>query len=318
LDRLDLEELGRYLKDRLPDYMVPNSFVELEKLPLTANGKVDRQSLPQPESAAERRMYVAPGNRVEKLLSEIWGRVLGVERVGIRENFFALGGDSILSIEVLSQAKKAGLNFSLAQLFEQQTIEALAQTAIMAPDQESVILSPTPFGLITDEDRLQLPKDIEDAYPLSKLQHGMLFHTEYSPDTPVYYNITSYHLRARLDVALLQQTVEQMVRRHPVLRTSFHFIRYTPPLQLVHERGEISLQVEDLRHLSLEQQEEALKKWMEAEKKRGFDPRRPGLLRFHVHRRSEDTFQFTKTEHHAILDGWSEATLVTELFACYM
>src|SRR5262249_30599416 len=76
--------------------------------------------------------------------------------------------------------------------------------------------------------------------------------------------------------------------------------------------------VEDLRHLSLEQQEEALKKWMEAEKKRGFDPRRPGLLRFHVHRRSEDTFQFTKTEHHAILDGWSEATLVTELFACYM
>src|SRR5262249_29093518 len=317
----DVREVRSYLKQRLPEYMLPSALVALERLPLTPNGKLDRRALPAPEKRSESAEYAAPRTAIEEALAGIWAGVLGLERVGTRENFFELGGDSILSIQVVGHAKEAGLNFTVAQLFENQTIEALAAIVTVAQKgqgQEVDLPSPGPFELVEEEDRLRLPKDCEHAYPMSKLQAGMLFHTEYSPETPVYYNIVSYHLKAQLDVAVLRRAVEQMVRRHPVLRPSFHFSGYGEPLQLVDEHGEISIQKEELSRLSTEEQEEALEEWMEAEKKRGFDPGQPGLLRFQVHRRSEESFQFTKTEHHSILDGWSEAVLLTELLSCYI
>src|SRR5262249_20585194 len=316
----ELDGLRRSLGKSLPAHQALSALVVLERLPLMANGKVDRKALPAPEGRSKSAEYVEPHTAVEEALAGSWAEGRGLERVGIQESFFDLGGDSILSIEVVGHAKKAGLNFTVAQLFEHQTIEALAEIVTVAHEgqgQEVFLPSPAPFELIAEEDRLRLPKGIEDAYPMSKLQAGMLFHTEYSPETPVYYNIVNYHFKVQLDVDVLERAVEQMVRRHPVLRTSFHFSGYSEPLQLVHERGEISIQVEDLTHLSMEEQEEALGAWMEAEKKRGLDPSQPGLLRFQVHRRSEESFQLTKTEHHSILDGWSEALLLTELLACY-
>jgi amino acid adenylation domain-containing protein len=118
-------------------------------------------------------------------------------------------------------------------------------------------------------------------------------------------------------VALLGRAVQEVVARHEVLRTSFHLDGYSQPLQLVHREAEIPLEVEDLSELSLPEQEETLGRWMEEEKGRSFDVTQPGLLRFQVHKRSEEGFQFSKTEHHVILDGWSEALLLTELFTCY-
>src|SRR5262249_1672220 len=140
-------ELRSYLKQRLPDYMVPSSLVVMERLPLTVNGKVDRKALPAPEERSESAEYVAPRTAVEEALAEIWAGVLGLEQVGIRENFFELGGDSILSIQIAGRAKKAGLNFTVAQLFEHQTIEALASIVTVA-NQEVILPGPVPFELI--------------------------------------------------------------------------------------------------------------------------------------------------------------------------
>jgi amino acid adenylation domain-containing protein/non-ribosomal peptide synthase protein (TIGR01720 family) len=134
-DRL-VPSLRRYLKDRLPEYMVPSIFVVLDALPLTRHGKIDRAALPAPGS--ERRVqressYSAPRQEAEERLAEIWASVLNVDRVGIHDNFFELGGDSILCLQVISRAKAAGLHLTTKQLFENQTVAGLAAVASAAP-----------------------------------------------------------------------------------------------------------------------------------------------------------------------------------------
>ncbi|GET41100.1 amino acid adenylation [Microseira wollei NIES-4236] len=122
-------ELRRFLKTKLPEYMVPSAFVMLDALPLTPNGKIDRRNLPDPGVVRPdiEKAFVAPRTQIEATLAEIWSQVLGIEQVGIQDNFFELGGDSIRSIQVRSQAQAKGLNFSLPDLFQHQTIEKLAQ-----------------------------------------------------------------------------------------------------------------------------------------------------------------------------------------------
>jgi amino acid adenylation domain-containing protein len=172
-------DLQNFLKQQLPDYMVPSTFVLLEALPLTANGKVNKRALPAPDTARPElnEAFVAPRTPEEKVLAEIWTQVLGIEQVGIHDNFFALGGDSIRSIQIRSRAEKQGLNFSLQQLFQYQTIYELAQNLTTELD-TTVTEQVQPWILVCEEDRLKLADDVEDAYPLTMLQMGMLFHGE--------------------------------------------------------------------------------------------------------------------------------------------
>ncbi|NMX93913.1 MULTISPECIES: non-ribosomal peptide synthetase [unclassified Pseudomonas] len=123
------EALKAHLKAHLPDYMVPAHLMVLDSMPLTANGKLDRRALPQPDPEANRQAYVAPSNELELSLAAIWCAVLNVQQVGLHDNFFELGGDSILSIQVVSRARQAGIHFSPRDLFQHQTVQALATVA---------------------------------------------------------------------------------------------------------------------------------------------------------------------------------------------
>jgi amino acid adenylation domain-containing protein/non-ribosomal peptide synthase protein (TIGR01720 family) len=317
---LTTAELRRFLSNQLPSYMVPSAFVQLEALPLTANGKVDRRALPAPDSARPELedVFVAPSTREEKILAAIWTKVLGVEQVGINDNYFALSGDSIRSIQVLSEAKEQGLGISLVQLFQHQTISQLVQQLKTQEQNLTQLSSTQPFSLIAIADKQSLPDGVEDAYPLAMLQMGMLYHSEYNKESALYHEISSFHLKTHLDVRLLQVAVQDLVNHHPVLRTSFDLSNFSIPLQLVHQQVELPLQVEDWCHLNHSQQEEALTAWFEAEKKRHFDWTQPPLLRFFVHRRTQETFNLTLSCHHAILDGWSVSSMMTELFNRYL
>ena len=123
------EALKAHLKAQLPDYMVPAHLIVLDSMPLTANGKLDRRALPQPDPEANRQHYVAPRNELESSLAAIWCAVLNVQQVGLDDNFFELGGDSILSIQVVSRARQAGIHFSPRDLFQHQTVQTLAAVA---------------------------------------------------------------------------------------------------------------------------------------------------------------------------------------------
>ncbi|MCC6607384.1 MAG: amino acid adenylation domain-containing protein [Anaerolineae bacterium] len=320
-DAVSVSDLRHFVQPRLPGYMIPAAFVLLDALPLTTNGKVDRRALPQP--VAERpdlaRPFIPPRTRAEELLSDIWSRVLGVARVGIEDNYFELGGDSIRSIQILAQAAQAGLSFSLADLFNRQTIGSLAEQMARIELGEAVAasLATHVFSLISTNDRAALPTGVEDAYPLSKLQAGMLFHAELAAETAVYHNVSSWHIEAPFDADLLAAAVQQLAARHPVLRTSIDQTTYSQPLQLVWAGVTIPVTYTDVRHLSQAEQTAVIKRLVQQNVAEKFDWTRPPLLRFHFLPRSETTFQMIMAEHHAILDGWSVASLVTELLQTY-
>ncbi|CAG0936132.1 partial microcystin synthetase protein McyA, partial [Thermoflexales bacterium] len=315
-----VSELRQHLRMSLPDHMVPAAFVMLEAWPLTPSGKINRQALPAPDSVRPMltEAFVTPRTKEEQALAEIWAEVLGLEQVGVQDNFFALGGDSILSIRVLAQARARGVSFTLPQLFQLQTIEALVRAIGTVPSEAVSHEVLAPFSLVSAEDRAKLSADIENAYPLTKLQAGMLFHSVFRPDTSLYQNISSYHLRGPLDEQKLRRALHELAMRHPILRTFFDLTNFSQPLQLVRHTVQIPLKVQDVQHLTPAEQEVEIEIWLEADRLNRFDWTQAPLLRFHVHRRSAETFQLSFTEHHAILDGWSVASMLTELFQIYL
>ncbi len=315
-----VEELRAFLRERLPEHMVPAVFVVLESLPLTAHGKIDRRALPEPDAVRPglEAGYAAPRTPEEAALAEVWAEVLEVDRVGVHDNFFALGGDSIRSIRVLSLAEKRGLRLSLPQIFQHQTIAELIPHRLAEPAGAAEDAAPAgSFAGLDAEDRSVLPNDIEDAYPLSQLQMGMLFHSAYSPESLAYHNVTTFHLQGEIDPEALRRALAKLASRHPALRTSFDLDGFSQPVQLVHREAEIPLGVEDLRGLSPEEREAAVQARFEEEKARRFDWTRAPLVRFHLQLLGEGEVQLTWAEHHAILDGWSVASMLADLFRLY-
>jgi amino acid adenylation domain-containing protein/FkbM family methyltransferase len=305
-------ELTAHLERLLPPYMVPGVFVRMERLPLTPAGKIDRHALPPPLTAAA---AVAPRNTTEANLARVWSDVLGADGVGIDDNFFVLGGDSIRSIQVIGRARAFGIELTVEQIFQHPTIRQLADKV----DPLAAAPAPSrPFEQLDAADRRLLPKGVEDAYPLTHLQQGMVFHREYNPGEAIYHDIVSYKVRAPIDLEVLRRCVAGSFARHPALRTSFDLTTFSLPMQLVHAGVVDPLDVHDLRGSPPEAQDAAFRAFVAAEKQRGFDVRRPPLLRMIVHLLATDSAWFSLSFHHAILDGWSDANLVTELTLRYL
>lgn len=311
--------LRAWLGAQVPDHLVPAAFVCLAALPLNASGKVDRKALPDPGPARPEltSTFVAPRTPAEATLATIWQDVLGLAQVGIDDNYFALGGDSLRSIQVLARAQAAGLSLALPQLFQQQTIRSLAATlapgaAVPAPAARA------PFNLISAADREILPADVEDAYPLTLLQSGMFFHSDLDQAAAMYHDIAGYRLRAPFVLPALRLTLQAVIDRHPVLRTSFDFTHYSEPLQLVHRTANSPLAVADLQDQDPAAQAARVQDWIATEKHQPFDPQQAPLFRVQIHRCSAQEFQLHLSFHHAILDGWSLASLVSELLDSYM
>ncbi|MGW0811445.1 amino acid adenylation domain-containing protein, partial [Nonomuraea sp. NPDC002799] len=316
-DRLTVEELLEHLSARLPAYMIPAATLFLDELPLTGNGKVDRDRLPEPgaERPELRDHYVAPRTETERILAEVWAEVLDLDRVGVDDNFFYLGGDSIRSLQVLALAREKGLDFTLQQLFQLRTIAALARETQGTTAERSASEA---FSLVSAADRDRMPADVVDAYPLAALQAGMIFHMEEDRSRLLYLNFDSFHVRAPFVETAFRTAVQQVVARHPVLRTSFHLSGYSELLQLVHREATLPIVVEDISGLSELDQQRVLDELMTSERAENFDLTKAPLLRFFIHLRSDETFQWSLVEHHAILDGWSLNSTIAEILERYL
>jgi amino acid adenylation domain-containing protein len=313
-----VSELREYLGQKIPDYMIPARFVALSALPLTNNGKVDRRALPAPDDSRPslEKTFVPPRNESERKLARIWSDVLGVAEVGVLDNFFELGGDSIRSIAILSRAREQGLELSLQQMFEHPTVAGMATCAQIA---DKPVQTPrvAPFELISADDRQRLPADVEDAYPMARLQLGMFFENELNPASAVYHDVFSFRIDAPFDREGLADSLSHLVQRHPILRTSFHIAGFSEPLQLVHRQARFRLTVDDLRQADPAGHHAALEEWIDREKRVPFDRTIAPLIRFHAQWHGESAFQFFVSFHHACLDGWSLAAVLTEIFQDY-
>ncbi|HEX7332123.1 MAG TPA: amino acid adenylation domain-containing protein [Pyrinomonadaceae bacterium] len=313
-------ELRKHVKQRLPEFMVPAVYITLPEIPLTANGKVDRRALPAPghERPTLDDSYVEPKTPTERALAKAWREVLKLDRVGIHDNFFQLGGDSIRSIQVLARAQDDGVNFTVEDLFQYQSIAELSRFVDQANRAVARKPEATSFSLIKETDRARLPPNIEDAYPLTRMQAGMVFHSEYDPRMyAVYHYVFNYQLRMRWDEAAMSTAIREMVQRNAVLRTSFDLTGYSEPLQLVHRDVGLPLEIADFRSLNPAEREQALQRALEEQKRKHFDWKQAPLIRICVYRLDEENLRLTLIFHHAIMDGWSEAVLMTELFQHY-
>ncbi|MFJ7085947.1 amino acid adenylation domain-containing protein [Streptomyces griseus] len=317
---LDESALRAELAHRLPDYMIPAFLVVLDRFPLTVNGKVDRDRLPDPRTTglALPAGLTAGRDPVERTLLRLWKEALGHERIGIDSPYFAVGGDSIRSIQILAGARENGLDFDLVELMRRQTVRELAPIVRTVSPAAPTRTHP-PFASLSAEDRAKVPGGVSDAYPLSALQTGMVYHSELAADGAerLYHNVTSYHIRAAYSETAWRDAVASVLARHEILRTSFDLDAFDEPVQLVHEHVSPPLSFEDLSELGPGERRVAVAERFRAEQRRPFDLRTAPLIRFRVLRRSPDTFQLLVTEHHAILDGWSERSLLAELFGRY-
>ncbi|MGC4808259.1 amino acid adenylation domain-containing protein [Micromonospora sp. DT233] len=315
------DELRGWLRERLPEPMVPATFTVLPALPLTANGKVDRRALPAAEGATldAARAHVPPATPTERALAQVWCAALGVTRVGVTDRFFDLGGDSILALRVVGLAERAGLAVALRDVFAHQCLGDLARAvdaAATAGAAGSTDAAPVGrFALVAPADRDRLPAHLEDAYPLTRMQQGMLYELLADAGKGAYHNVTSFRVQepAGFAAAAMQAAADAVLRRYEILRTGFDWSSYEEPLQLVHPDAELPVGVTDLRGLADAEQAERLREYLHAEAARWFELDVPPLIRLHVHLLNDAEYRLTITDCHAVLDGWSLTSLIAEL-----
>ena len=311
--RRDLED---HLRRRLPAGMVPSFLIELEALPRTPSGKVDRSSLPAPDpTALGAREHAPPSTPRELALAPIWRDVLGVDHPGAGDSFFELGGDSIRALRMVARASHAGLHLRLSDVYLHPTLAGLAAAAEAEAEGTAAA---APFAGLSPGDRARLPAGVADAYPATALQAGMVFEAASRASDPLYNNVDTLHLRAPFDAAALRAAAQLLVDRHDVLRTSLDLESFDQPVQLVHERVAAAVEIQDLRGLEPAERRRRLDAWFEAEKTREWDLSEPPLIRLHAHRTADDELELALPHHHAILDGWSLATLCSELASAYL
>jgi amino acid adenylation domain-containing protein len=305
---VDGSVLRAYLKERLPDYMVPSAFVTLEEIPLTPNGKVDRKALPEPErSGGEAGTgYVAARTPVEEVLCGIWEQLLKVERVSIDENFFELGGHSLLATQVISRVRESfSVELALRVIFESPTVAEIAETiekAIRA--EEGIELS------------LIAPISRDGQLPLSFSQQRLWFIDRFEPESAAYNVPASVRLRGQINVAALEQALSELIRRHEALRTIFAEVEGLP-VQVIIPAEPLHLAITEIGGLSEDERLSEARRIVTDDALLPFDLSRGPLLRTGLLRLADDDHIVLFTMHHIVSDGWSIGVLIREIAALY-
>ncbi len=300
--------LRDFLAERLPAYMRPAAIVPLDALPLTPNGKVDRTALPAPDWARliERHGFMAPRTSVAELLATVWSPILHIAQIESQDNFFDLGGHSLIATQMISRVRDAfGVDVSMRDLFEHPTLAALANH--IEATQQAGTSSPTPAPQLAAHDGRRL---------LSYAQQQLWFLDQLDPNQPTYNISLARHLTGSLDVAALEQSLNYLVRRHETLRTTFALVA-GQPAQIVAPALALPLVVADLRQVPSGARADAAQRRIALEARRPFDLARGPLLRAHLLWLTADEHVLLLTMHHIISDGWSLDVLCRELGACY-
>ena len=304
-------ELRPYLRGRLPEYMVPQRWVALEQLPLTTNGKVDRQALPAPASERELE-WDGEATPVEELVAGIWSEVFKVTAVGREENFFELGGHSLLAVQVMSRVREVfGVEIGLRRLFEDPTLGGFSRSIEEELRAGAGVMVP-PLERLGADEREQL----DGVLPLSFAQQRLWFLNQLAPESGFYNSFKAVRLKGELHVEALEQTLNEIVRRHEVLRTRFVNVG-GEPRQEVLEITSLKLPLTDFSSLNEAEREAAVFEAATAEKREPFDLATGPMLRVKLLRLGEEDQVVLLTMHHIASDGWSMDVLTKEVAELY-
>jgi amino acid adenylation domain-containing protein len=302
-------DLRTWLEAKLPSHMVPATFLILDRLPLTVNGKIDRRALPTPNDFRPKleRSYVAPRTRTEEILAEMFAHIVGVAPVGIHDNFFELGGQSLLATQLLARIRETFQlpDLSLRSLFERPTVEGMAQCFAEMPSPESA--NPVP--------RL-LPFSRQSDPPLSFAQRRLLFLNELEPGNSSYNLPVAMQVTGRLNIAALEQSLSEVIRRHEALRTRF-VRKKGRDTQCIDAAQPFALPLVDLRNLTEVQRQETASRLIKGEANRCFDLSRGPVLRVSLLSGDDSESVIVIVMHHIVSDGWSMGVLIHEQMSLY-
>ena len=302
------QELRSFLRSKLPEYMVPSTFVSLESFPLTPHGKLDRAALPMPDHSGIGLdgNFSAPQTQVEEILAGIWAEVVKVDRVGTRDNFFDLGGHSLLATQVVSRLNRAfGVELALRVLFEAPTVSELA-ARIETIRREASGRNAPPI----------VPVQRHSKLPLSFAQERLWFVDQYEPNSSAYNMASAVRLKGSIDIDVLGQSLNETIRRHESLRTTFSTVE-GEPVQVIAPPGGVSLPVLDFTNLREEERETVAEQRVSEESRQPFELSRGPLFRSKLLRLGADDHILLITMHHIVSDGWSMGVLYRELAVLY-
>ncbi|WP_280186595.1 non-ribosomal peptide synthetase, partial [Nocardia gipuzkoensis] len=319
------EEIADQLAATLPRYMVPSRLIRVDRIPLTRNGKLDRRALAAQLVLGHGAEPFAgggePRTEVETRLARVWRTVLGVESIGVHDNFFTHGGDSILALAVRTAAERAGLYFDVDAFYQAPTIAELARVVRDDRHGDRGHIG-TPLETVPLIDRAALHQ-VEDAFPATALQLGMLYHSIERADSVTYKDAFRYRLEIPWDAPQFREAVDRLVRRQPALRSSFELSRHSVPLQVVHVAPSYELEIVDLGDMDEATGEDLIEIYLQERTHAHYDISVAALfaIRVFVRPGPQDpvgTVDLVLSFHHAILDGWSVATSVLELLLDYL
>ncbi|MEO3715911.1 amino acid adenylation domain-containing protein, partial [Roseateles flavus] len=315
------EVLRTALQARLPDYMVPAAFLTLEQMPLTPNGKIDRRALPDPDPSLFQSEYQAPRTALETALCALWAQTLGLERVGVSDNFFLLGGHSLSAMSVVALAKEQGLSVSIRQIFANPTVAGLAailEAAAPAGEEESApanlipegsqYITPDMLPLVTlsqqelDTVVAAVPggaANVQDIYPLAPLQEGILFHhLAAGTGSDPYVMATVWDCDSEDSVASFLEALRFMTTRHDVLRTAVQWRDLSRPVQVV--LRQVELDIETLSFDTLAQAHAEVLQLSDPQRQR-LDLGRAPLLRVTIARAGDSPRRYMLLQFHHLI-----------------
>lgn len=302
---LKVAEVRAHLAKELPDYMVPPYVVWLEKLPLTSNGKIDRKALPMPtyEHMQPANDFVRPQTETEKALALIWTEVLKVDNIGINDEFFNMGGHSLLAIQAVSRIRDVfGVEIPLQSLFESPTIAGLATVLSAAKGSQAV-------------QRIERRK-LAGSPPLSFAQEQLWFLDQLAPGSPVYNMGDVVNFHGKYNAEAMHRAIQELVRRHEILRTSFSHSG-GQAVQMISPEVNLPLAELDLSSLSEQERQQEWTRVVREQERKPFDLSRAPLLRATVVHLSAQEHRLLLTTHHILADEWSMEVVHQELKQLY-
>jgi amino acid adenylation domain-containing protein len=296
-----------FLKEKLPDYMVPSVVVLLEKMPLTPNGKIDRRSLPVPDiQSSYRANFVAPRNPTQEVIAGLWSEVLNLQQIGIHDNFFELGGHSLLGTQIISRLRSLfQIDIPLRRLFESPTIAELSEFINTTRHADS--------GLI--ESAIEPIKRNTDL-PLSFGQTRLWFLDQLSGKTGNYNIPVALRLIGSLNNLAMKMALQEILARHEALRTTFKMVNGSP-VQLIANDTTPDISVIDLQNLPEIQQSAEVERLATEAIQHPFDLSNGPLLRVTLLQLDEQSHVLLMVTHHIVSDGWSMGIFVREFSALY-
>ena len=287
-----------------------------------------QEANPEPRNDEDDSLMDGPEHTpVDAVLTDVeleWVRFIGHSRFARTDNFFDVGGDSITAVSIVASLRAKGYSLAVEDIFRFPTVSGLAAKLQPSRNETALSFPSPPFSQISQNDRLRLEtglKDatgLQDAYPLTNMQLGMIIEMLSSGRDSLYHNVTSYPIldAEPIDVRALRAAAQGVVDRHEVLRTSFDLESYTEPIQLVHKKAVVDITFDDLREKSKEEAEQCIRTYIERERKRPFKLTDAPLIRFRAHQ-ATGYWRLTFTEFHPILEGWSLHTVLDEILQDY-